>query len=162
MVNFVDSNELFSKCMKQSSLEKLTARTIYTYVQSPFAIYCEKFAPEHEKDEIPEYLKLLFEKGREHEILTVRKKYPDITKLSYANPEEGFKLALDSMISGTEIFHGVPIYFLPEGMYGAADIIERSNDASSVFGDYHSIFVKLLSVDMRLYNPVEFLIIKLK
>ena len=137
MANFVDSNELFSKCMTESSHEKLTARTISTYTESPFAVHCEKFAPIIDKDPIPEYLKLLFEKGREHEEQTVSKMHPDATKLYFETMEDGFKQILDSMILGTEIFHGVPIYFMPEGMYGSADIVERSNDASSIFGDYH-------------------------
>ena len=35
----VDVNELFSKCMTESATEKLTARTVATYITSPFAIH---------------------------------------------------------------------------------------------------------------------------
>ena len=137
MANFVDSNELFSKCMTESVNERLTARTVASYIESPFEIHCNKFAPEHEKDEITEYQKLLFQRGKDHETQTVHQRYPDITKLTYTNPEEGFKIVLESMVSGTELFHGIPIYYLPEGLYGSADIIEKSNDADSIFGNYH-------------------------
>ena len=46
----VDVDELFSKCMTESDTEKLTARTVATYITSPFAIHCDRFAPEAEKE----------------------------------------------------------------------------------------------------------------
>ena len=50
MASPVDVNELFSECMTESVTEKLTARTVATYITSPFAIHCDRFAPEAEKD----------------------------------------------------------------------------------------------------------------
>jgi len=137
MVNSVDVNNLFSKCMQGSITDALTATTVASYITSPFAIYCNKFVSKNEKDEITEYLKLLSQRGNEHESQTVHGRYPNMTAIKYSNPEEGFKLTLDSMISGTNALHGMPIYYLSEGIYGKADIIERSNTNSSVFGDYH-------------------------
>ena len=55
----VDVNELFSKCMTESDAEKLTARTVVQYIASPFAIHCDKFAPEAERDEKTAFEKLL-------------------------------------------------------------------------------------------------------
>ena len=60
MASTIDVNELFVKCMTDSVAEKLTARTVATYITSPFAIYCDKFAPEAEKDEITAFEELLF------------------------------------------------------------------------------------------------------
>jgi len=137
MAKFLDSNELFTKCMTKSADERLTATTVATYIESPFTIHCNKFVHENEKDEITEYQKLLFQRGKDHEKKTVHTIYPDITTISYTSPEEGFKLVLDSMMSGTDALHGMPIYYLPEGLYGIADILEKSNTASSIFGDYH-------------------------
>ena len=137
MVNSVDVNNLFSKCMQGSITDALTATTVASYITSPFAIYCNKFVSKNEKDEITEYLKLLSQRGNEHESQTVHERYPNMTAIQYSNPEEGFKLTLNSMISGTNVLHGMPIYYLSEGIYGKADIIERSNTNSSVFGDYH-------------------------
>ena len=137
MVNSVDVNNLFSKCMQGSITDALTATTVASYITSPFAIYCNKFVSKNEKDEITEYLKLLSQRGNEHESQTVHERYPNMTAIQYSNPEEGFKLTLDSMISGTNALHGMPIYYLSEGIYGKADIIERSNTNSSIFGDYH-------------------------
>ena len=139
MVKIVDSNELFSKCMIQSIDERLTARTVATYLTSPFAIYCHKFVPEEEKDEMSEYQKLLFQRGNEHEIKTVYEKYPDLTTIHFESPEEGFKSTLESMFSGTDVLHGMPLYYLPDGLYGISDILEKSNTHSSIFGNYHYI-----------------------
>ena len=60
MVSPVDVDELFSKCMTESDIEKLTARTVIQYITSPFAIHCDKFAPEAERDEITAFEDLLF------------------------------------------------------------------------------------------------------
>ena len=68
---------------------------------------------------------------------TVRSNYPDMTAIQYSNLEDGFKLTLDAMISGTNVLHGMPIYYLPEGLYGKADILEKSNSNNSIFGNYH-------------------------
>ncbi len=78
----IDVNKLFSKCMTESSTEKLTARTVATYITSPFAIHCDKFAPEAEKDEITAFEELLFQRGNDHEDQTVRDKFPNSLILS--------------------------------------------------------------------------------
>lgn len=137
MANPVDANELFSKCMAKSVSGSLTATTVATYITSPFAIHCNKFVSKDEKDSITEYQKLLFQRGKEHETQTVQTKYPDMATVPFANPEDGFRLAIQSMVSGTNALHGMPIYYLPEGIFGIADILERSNTGSSIFGKYH-------------------------
>lgn len=137
MAKPVNASDLFSRCMAGSVAESLTATAVATYISSPFAIYCNTFVPADERDEITEYLKLLSQRGNEHETQIVRDRYPGMTAIPYSNPEDGFKLTLDSMISGTDALHGMPIYFLPEGIYGKADILEKSNTGSSIFGNYH-------------------------
>jgi len=137
MASPVDVNELFSECMIESATEKLTARTVATYITSPFAIHCDKFAPEAEKDEITAFEELLFQRGNDHEDQTVRDKFPNSVTIPFERPEDGFKLIIDSMVSGTDVLHGAPIYSLPEGVYGIADILEKSDTESSIFGNYH-------------------------
>ena len=41
------------------------------------------------------------------------------------------------MVSGTDTLHGMPIYYLPEGIFGITDLLEKSDAAGSVFGNYH-------------------------
>ena len=69
MANTVDVNELFVKCMTDSVTEKLTATTVATYITSPFAIHCDKFAPEAERDEKSAFVELLFQRGKDFEAL---------------------------------------------------------------------------------------------
>ena len=133
----LDVDKLFSKCMAESVDERITATTVSTCLVSPFTIHCQKFAPAEEKDEISEYDQLLSKKGKEHEVQTVRANYPGISPIQYDAREDGFKLALESMISGTAALHGMPIYYLPHGLHGEADIMEKSTDDNSIFGDYH-------------------------
>ena len=137
MEESVDVNDLFSRCMTKSVSESLTATTVAKYITSPFAIYCNKFVSEDERDSITEYQKLLFQRGKEHETQTVQTKYPDMTTIPFTNQEDGFRLAIQSMVSGINALHGMPIYYLPEGLSGIADILERSNTGSSIFGKYH-------------------------
>ena len=138
MVSPVDADELFSKCMTESDAEKLTARTVIKYITMPFAIHCDKFAPEAERDEKSAFDELLFQRGKDFEAQYVRDKFPNsVTIPEGTRYEDGFKLTIDSMISGADVFHGAPIYYLPEGVYGTADILEKSNTESSIFGNYH-------------------------
>jgi len=137
MASPVDADELFLKCMAESVTEKLTAKTVATYITSPFAIHCDRFAPEAEKDEITAFEELLFQRGNDHEDQTVRDKFPNSVTMPFERPEDGFKLIIDSMVSGTDVLHGAPIYYLPEGVYGIADILEKSDTESSIFGNYH-------------------------
>ncbi|MCH7560238.1 MAG: TM0106 family RecB-like putative nuclease [Thaumarchaeota archaeon] len=137
MAKSVNASDLFSRCMAESVDERLTATTVATYITSPFTIHCNKFAPADEKDEITEYQKLLFQRGNEHETQIVSDNYPDMATIPFATPEDGFRLAIESMVSGTDALHGMPIYYLPDGLYGVADILEKSNTHSSIFGNYH-------------------------
>ena len=137
MVSPIDVNELFLKCMTESDIEKLTARTVIKYISSPFAIHCDKFAPEAERDEKSAFVELLFQRGKDFEEQYVRDKFPNAVTIPEGMPEDGFKLTIDSMVSGADVLHGAPIYYLPEGVYGIADILEKSNTESSIFGNYH-------------------------
>lgn len=132
-----DVNSILEKCLAATTLEPLTATTVSRYLTSPFEIHCNKFAPEEEKDDISKYQQLLFERGREHETQTVKDKYPDIVSVQFATREEGFKLALESMSLGTDIMHGMPIFYLPDGLVGEVDVLEKSKSKGSIFGKYH-------------------------
>jgi predicted RecB family nuclease len=137
MENSVDVNNLFSKCMNELISERLTATTVAAYITSPFSIYCNKFVSKEEQDPMTEYQKLLFQRGCDHENQTVHEKFPEMSEISFDTPENGFKSTLDAMVSGTDILHGMPIYYLPEGIFGITDLLEKSNSTGSVFGNYH-------------------------
>ena len=130
-------NDILLKCLAPTTLESLTATIVARYMTSPFEIHCNKFAPEQEKDSLSKYQQLLFERGREHEVQTVQDKYPDMVSIPFATREEGFKIALESMAAGTDVMHGMPMFYLPEGLLGEIDVLEKSKSGKSVFGNYH-------------------------
>lgn len=119
--------------------DRITARTIYNYLKSPYIVYCDKFVDEEEKDPINEFQKLMFESGREHEKNVIETDYPDVEKQSFKTNKEGFKLLLEDMKKGTDNICGLPLLYLQEGLEGRIDLLEKKTTAPSVFGDYHYI-----------------------
>lgn len=113
------------------------ATSVYRFAQSPFAVWCDRFAPEAEKDELGAFQKLLFEQGREHEARVLAGRFPGAVALAYETEEDGFHQALDAMAEGADAILGPPLFFLPDGLKGRADLLQRVDGGASVFGDYH-------------------------
>lgn len=135
----VDIRKIFEKCMAGKTKGTITASTIYEYVRSPFMLYCDYFAPEDKKDPITEYMKLLFEQGRNHEDKYVTEMYPDMVPIKFVDPREGFLKMLEAMRTGVRAMHGMPIFYLKEDLYGRVDILEKYDTARSIFGNYHYV-----------------------
>lgn len=115
----------------------ITASTVYIYVVSPFNVFCDLFVPETEKDPVPEYQKLLFQRGTEHEQQVRTQMYPDSVPLSFTTREEGFRLLLESCYKGVRALTNMPVFFLPENLYGEPDVLERNDTHESVFGKFY-------------------------
>ena len=135
----VDIQKIFDGCMAGKTEGKITARTVYEYVVSPFMIYCDYFAPEDKKDPITEFMKSLFEQGTNHEDKYVTETYPKMVPIKFATPQEGFWKVLEAMRGGVGAMHRMPIFYLKEDLHGVPDILERNDAARSVFGRYHYI-----------------------
>lgn len=135
----VDVDKLYKTCLNRGPEQIITARTVYDFVRAPFKVWCDLHAPEEAKEPISEYQKLLMEQGKRHEEQTVASSYPEAEKIIYVTPEEGFRIILELMRDGVAAMHNAPIFYLPEGLTGRADILERADTHSSVFGDYHFI-----------------------
>ena len=135
----VNIEKIYELCFNRVSEPIVTARMVYNFVRSPFKIWCDLNAPEEAKDPLSEYDKLLFTQGQQHEEKTVNETYPDAEKIIYTTPEEGFKIVLESMKVGVMALHNAPIFYLPEGLTGRADIFERKEDHPSIFGSYHYV-----------------------
>lgn len=139
MIQLADIRKIFEKCTSSKAGDIITARTIYDYMVSPFIVHCNKFAPEEKKDPITDYMRLLFEQGNAHEENVIEENYPDIEKVKYETLEEGFMLLLEGMAGGVSTLCGVPVFYLPEGLRGIFDVLERRDTAPSTFGDYHYV-----------------------
>lgn len=134
-----DIDKLCRRCLSSGVSDRVTARTIYNYLVSPFIVYCNEFVSEDKKDPPSQYQDLLFEQGRRHEDQVIKKAYPNARKLEYKTPEEGFKMILGEMNKGIAAISGGPVFYLPEGLRGVLDVIERRDTKPSIFGNYHYV-----------------------
>ena len=62
--------------------------------------------------------------------------YPDMEKVTYKTPEDGFMAALESIAAGSKAVLNLPLFYLPEGMHGYPDVLEK-NEGVSAFGGHH-------------------------
>jgi len=129
--------EILHRCLSGARKGDLTAQNISLYHTSPYAIYCEKFVPEENRDPMSPYRELLHERGTEHEKKVIETSYPEGEAVEYKEPEEGFMKLLEAMARGTEIICGLPLFYLPENMQGIIDILQKRTGHSLVFGDYY-------------------------
>jgi len=135
----LEIDKLHKKCMRSATDERISARAIYDYCVSPFMVYCGNFGPEDKKDAITQYQELLFDQGKTHEIQVIETTYPGAEKLEYETPEEGFKMLLEEMNKGVNILCGLPAFYLPEGLTGRFDVLEKQDTEPSIFGQFHYV-----------------------
>jgi uncharacterized protein len=135
----LDIDRLCTSCLTQTEKNRITARTVHDYCISPFMVYCNNFVSPEMKDPISEYGQLLMKEGKIHEGQVLAEKYPGLKPTEFVTPEAGFRLVLEAMQKGIEAVTNAPVFYLPEGLLGVADIIEKRKNAPSVFGDYHYI-----------------------
>ena len=96
---------------------------------------------------------MLFEQGKLHENQVIKAKYPGTEKTKYKSLEEGFKLLLEGMKNGSRVICGAPAFYLPEGLTGIFDVIEKRKGAPSIFGSYHYIVKEIkLARNMQNYH----------
>ena len=134
-----DIDRIYKRCLLPTIENRITARTIYSYCISPFMVHCEKFGPEDKKDALTQYQEMLFDQGRAHETQVIETEYPEAEKLKYETPEEGFKMLLEGMNKGVMVLCGLPAFYLPEGLTGIFDVVERRDTKPSIFGSYHYV-----------------------
>jgi uncharacterized protein len=139
----INVNGLYKKCLSGKPKDMITARTVYEYCISPFMVYCSKFGPEEKKDPINEYNNLLFEQGKAHEKQVIENSYPELQPVKYATPEQGFKLLLEQMAKGALVAVGMPVFYMPEGLMGIIDVLERREGQKTIFGNYYYIIKEI-------------------
>jgi predicted RecB family nuclease len=136
-------DKIYQRCLSGPFRGELTAQNVSLYHTSPFTIYCEKFVSAEEKDPLSPYRELLMERGLEHEKRTIECKYPECRPIHFSTPETGFRMILEEMARGTRIICGLPLLYLPENVQGRIDILEKTYDHPSIFGDYHYIVTEI-------------------
>lgn len=132
------TDSLVVTCLNSEGVDCfIYARLVYNYVIDPFKVWCEFHVSHDEKDPRDEFLDFLMEQGNEHEANTINEKVPDAEVVISETPEEGFELVIKSMGEGTRAIANAPVFYLPEGLRGIVDLLERNDSHGSIFGDYH-------------------------
>ena len=138
-----DLEGIYQECLLPCSEDTITGSSIYEYCVSPFMVHCQKFGPEDKKDALTQYQKLLFDQGISHEAQAIEAIYPDAEKLEYETPEEGFRLLLEGMSQSVRVLCRLPAFYLPQGLAGVFDVIQRKDTHPSAFGDYHYVVTEI-------------------
>jgi len=134
--------------LKQLYKDAVKGRDLYNYAQSPFLLWCNRFAPDSEKDPDSEYNKLLMKRGIQFEESTVREQYPGIKQIQVNSTEDIFK----ELESGPLVLWNMPIFNLKEKLSGITDLLVREDTHKSKFGNFHYV-VKELKNAKRLKKP---------
>ena len=132
----VDGHGLFGRCMEDGGGLRVYASDILRFVQSPFALYCKHFADPAERDPEDPYQTQISERGIQHERSLQKEMYPRAELAEYESMEEGFLGCTLAMARGENVLLGYPLFYLPDGMYGIPDILEKVSGASNL-GPYH-------------------------
>ena len=135
-------DELHKICMSGGTIDKksiINPSMVLLHTVSPFNLWCDFFAPKEEKDPEPESLKILAKIGNIEEEKYVEEKYPGMQRVEVETVEQGFFEVLKGCFEGVAAFHSAPLIYLPEGMLGIPDLLERNGGHKSVFGNYHYI-----------------------
>lgn len=131
-----DTDDIYDECMRRGPDRVVHASDVLRYVSSPFALWCDKFADQGERDPEDLFMTKLSELGQSHEDRIISDAYPESAGLVYAMPEIGFQKCLELMRAGSEAIRGAPLFYMPHGMFGIADVLER-RPGSSIFGSHH-------------------------
>jgi predicted RecB family nuclease len=128
---------LIATCLYGNYNNKITGLEILHHLKSHFMTYCNYHVNEEEKDPEIQYIIHLKNKGIDHEKLVIEKLYPRTKHLEFIDQVSGFKEAIQDMYNGVESISNVPLLYLPNDFVGRADLLVKSYDRSSIFGDYY-------------------------
>ncbi len=139
--------DVFDKCVGDKKRTKftITGHTVINYCISPFTIWCEYFAPFEARDPENAYMRLLFDRGHEHERNIVESNYKDAELIAAKSFETGFKIFLENGKKGAKSFVHAPLFFLSEDIYGITDVLERDDSHPSIFGKHHYVVKEIKS-----------------
>ncbi len=123
-------------------MKKITATDFYNYTKCKYNVYLEKNGDSNLKDKVSDFVKMLWEKGVQHEdevignfILDKGKNFVEVSKDKPAN-KETYKETIDLMKKGVDyIYQGV---LIKDNLIGRPDLLEKQ-EGKSLWGDYHYI-----------------------
>ena len=125
--------EIVRQHFLEGSSGTISASDVGRYVSSPFALYCDHHAPEHERDADSEPSAMQKARGIAHEEEVVE---GEIVPVPYETWEEGFRLTIRRMAAGEPTILQGPLISNPLGMIGIPDQLRKVHNSKSVFGNY--------------------------
>lgn len=138
-------DRIHAECLTGDKPTAITPNDVYTYVGLPFAAWCDFHAPEDAKQPPDRFQQHLMQAGMQHERDLVEDRFPDARPLEGETDEELFRSTIDAMALGAPSVHGGRLFYLPDGVWGRFDIIERVDSGTSRFGDYHYVVKEVKS-----------------
>ncbi len=151
-----DLNLLYKKCLTPGTDQPVSATLVASYLESPWSVWCQLFAPPEERDPLHPYQQMLFDRGQEHESVVVEKDYPAMVEVSYETEEEGFRKALEAMQQGIEALHSMPLMYRSAGMFGRFDLVIKKVGATSNFGRHYYEVVEIkLAKNLRASHIIQ-------
>lgn len=126
-------DEILRRHLAPGDEKFISATDVARCVSSPFALYCDKFAPEDERDPVSPLLEMLRERGSVHERDVID---GDVVTHEYETLEDGFRLTVEMMAAGVPTILQGPLISSPVGLRGIPDQILKVHDSKSVFGNY--------------------------
>lgn len=136
---------LLRTCLADGPYPRVRASLVALHAESPYAVWCEAFGPPEAREPASRYWLLLADKGKEHEARILGSRHPGLAPLSFETAEAGFRLALEQMAGGVPALAGPPLLYLPEGLTGRPDLLERIEGVPSRFGPYAYRVVEIKS-----------------
>ena len=125
--------EIVQRHFIEGDTDSISASVVGRYVSSPFALYCDYFAPEHERDADSDLVAMQKARGIAHEEEVIE---GEIVPVPYETWEEGFRLTIEMMVSGEPTILQGLLISNPLGMIGKPDQLRKVRNSKSIFGNY--------------------------
>lgn len=118
--------------------QDFNASKMFSLLEDPFSIWCVFHAPKEEA--VPEpnrYENLKIRTDRTVRDNWIKQEFPGVVFITGETESERFKNTLSAMAKGESAIANALLWNLPENTYGSINLLVRSNDASSIWGNYH-------------------------
>ena len=125
--------EIVQRHFIEGDTDTISASVVGRYMSSPFALYCDYFAPEQERDADSDLLAMQKARGITHEEEIIEGETVPIT---YETWEEGFRLTIEMMAAGKPMILQGLLISNPLGMIGKPDQLRKVRNSKSTFGNY--------------------------
>ena len=143
----IDTSKLFQECMQEGTEFVHSATDITTYLRSPFQLYCKHFGDHLDKDQGDEQLGVeLARMGNEFEDNINEAQFPEVTPEKPVTFRDGFMHVLDDMVKGKKMILKGILFYLPDGMLGVIDRLEKVK-GKSIFGSYYYVIKEIKSMN---------------